>query len=440
MNREVICYAIVYVAEAIIAWLYYSRLFERKSTFGTAITAFVLGYSLLFALSRLDILIVNAFSFFVINSVVSVIFFKCTTKIAVLQAAVLTLINAVTEIFVVLIVAKILGIDQSAFAGDFTVLVTLSVLTKTLYFLVTFFIANHLSPYSRQDKAPKITLFLLIVPVISVFIITAFIYIVVSVQVSGFLEIVIATSALAFLFLNLAVISIYNHIQVIVSKNMDLQITAMREDADSEYYKSLQSQYDSQRVLIHDIKNHFDVISNLAEHSENERIMDYISTLEELPVFKRTVRFCDNPILNIILFRHAEYCSKKGINFSCDIRSDSVSFLEATSITALFGNLLSNAVEAAEQSAEKTIEISVIKNKSQRYVLVSVINSCDQAPMTDIDGKLVTRKKKSAGHGYGMRSIDRVIRQYQGSSKMYYDEDARQYHIIIQFPLDAADL
>lgn len=438
MNQEAICYAIVYIAEAIIAWLYYSRIFEKRANLWTTVVVFFVGYSSLFALSRLDILGVNAFSFFIINLIIVLISFKCNAKRAVLQTAVLSFVNVATEILVIIIVAKIIGIDLSSFADDFTVLVILSVLTKILYFLITIFVAGHLSLHSQQDKAPRITLLLLVVPVISILIITAFISIVMSIQISGFMETIVVTSALAFLILNLAVITIYNHIQAIVSENADLQIIAMRDEADSEYYRSLQLQYDAQRVLIHDIKNHFGVISTLAGNSDDERIIDYISALEDLPAFKRNVRFCDNPILNIILLRHSEYCAENGINFLCDVRSDSVSFLDATSITALFGNLLSNAVEAAAQSDEKAIEISVKKYDAQCCLLVSVINSCDHAPKTDANGNLVTHKKKRDGHGYGTRSIDRVIKQYNGTSKMYYDDQARQYHIIIQFPLGTA--
>ena len=173
----------------------------------------------------------------------------------------------------------------------------------------------------------------------------------------------------------------------------------------------------------------------MAEDGDNQKIREYISELEDLPEFRRKARLCDDPILNMVLLRNQEYCSANGINFSCDIRADSVSFMDAISITALFGNLLSNAIEAAENSESKMVELSVVKKEQQNCILISMVNSCDMAPIKDANGNFETGKDKSKGHGYGTKSIARVIQKYNGEADMRYDEETKEFHSIIRFPV-----
>lgn len=434
MSKESICYAIIFIAEAIIAWLYFSHMFRPKIANRAVTLFFLFGYSILFALSRVDLVVVNAGAFFVINAVIVLICFDCGLKSAILQAAILTIMNGATEILVNLFITYIFSRDYDAYSYSFSDLVMLSVLSKLLFFVVAIVSAKAFQPNTRQAADPKSTLLLVVVPIISTLIVITFIYVGMMHQLTGYAGTMVAISSLALLFLNLAVLAIYNHIQAVDADYMDLQISAMRDEADAEYYKAIQSQYDSQRILIHDIKNHIEVIKCLAKDEENGKLREYISELENLPALKNTTRFCGDPVLNSILIRYSEYCADRGIGFSCDIRSDSVSFMDATSITALFGNLLSNAVEAAETSSGKSIDLSVIKYTAQQCVIISVANSCDNAPKTDSQGNMVTHKRRRDGHGYGTRSIKRVIKRYKGTSKMYFNEQEKQVHIIIQFP------
>lgn len=110
---------------------------------------------------------------------------------------------------------------------------------------------------------------------------------------------------------------------------------------------------------------------------------------------------------------------------------------ERTSVTALFSNLLSNAVESAQKSEDKIIEFSTAKNDEAGFIVISIMNSCDTAPQTDAFGNFKTTKGNQRMHGYGLKSIDRVIKKYGGISMPYYDSAAKTFRYIIQFPSDA---
>ena len=141
-------------------------------------------------------------------------------------------------------------------------------------------------------------------------------------------------------------------------------------------------------------------------------------------------------MLNAILVWYADQCRQNGITYHCDVRADCVSFLDPNSITALFGNLLSNAFEAACLSAGRSIELSVAKNPVGGVTL-SIVNSCDSEPPKDRNGSLKTTKKDTEHHGLGLKSVNKVIQQYGGFSTLYYDAAEKTFHCIIHFPAEA---
>ena len=146
-------------------------------------------------------------------------------------------------------------------------------------------------------------------------------------------------------------------------------------------------------------------------------------------------KLCSDPILNLILLRFRDDCLEKKVSFHCDVRENISEFMDASSITTLYGNLLSNSLESAGYSDKKQVELSVTRNNLQSVIVISVINSCDVAPVSDGHGGFHTRKADQVVHGVGLKSIHRIVKKYQGVSTMYYDPTKKQFHHIIQFPL-----
>lgn len=434
MIAEKLLYAAIFVVEAITAWLYFNYIYKQEKSNICTFLSFALGYILLFFASQFDSVLLNGVLFLSINTIILFQVYSCKIRSAVLHGAFLELAVGISEVLVNLIITVIVN-DYNAYTHSMPVLFRFAVFSKLLYFFITVIAARAFKPHKGHYNEPSQIVLLGVMPVVSVIIIVTFIYIGAMGRLTDLTEILVTVSSMALLFVNIVVLFIYNRIQKLDEEHAAFQIAQLKDQADTEYYKMLQQQYDGQRILIHDIKNHFNVIRSMAEDGDNGKIREYISELEALPEFQRRARLCDDPILNMILLRNADLCAEKNIKFFCDVRAGSVSFMDATSITALFGNLLSNAVEAAEKSEGKMVELSVIKNMEQNNVLVSVVNSCDEAPLKDANGNLITRKDSGEGHGYGTKSIARVVTKYDGRKDFRYEKDAREFHFIICFPL-----
>lgn len=242
-----------------------------------------------------------------------------------------------------------------------------------------------------------------------------------------------SASTLLLLVLNIVVLLVYRYIQRVTQINSELKIASIRETASAEYYDMLQTQYENQRILIHDIKAHLSTIEELAKESDSYRVEKYVEQLQSSQALVTRVTFCPEPVLNAILMRYNEMCQEKNVKFMCDIRA-SISFLDDASITSLFENLLSNAFEAASKVAEGYIELSISNpGGADTSTILTVVNSCDKRPGRNINGELETTKPDKSSHGYGMKSIARVIRKYGGSMKTYFDETVGEFHVVLCF-------
>ena len=148
---------------------------------------------------------------------------------------------------------------------------------------------------------------------------------------------------------------------------------------------------------------------------------------------QQMVRLCDNTVLNAILSRHAEFCCQHNIEYSFDVREHAVDTMNAVDITALFDNLLSNAVESAVKAENRFVELSAVKDEVS--LLVTLVNTCDAPPKMNEAGELLTGKDDKANHGIGTKSIARVVKKYNGMSDFYYVAAERQFHMVIHIPL-----
>ena len=211
---------------------------------------------------------------------------------------------------------------------------------------------------------------------------------------------------------------------------MELELIAQKAQINTENYELLEEQYARQRILIHDIRRHLQVMRGLLEAQKYGELEQYFAQMEQNPALQKVVRLCDHPVLNVILIHHAAVCKSLGLDASFDIRQHTVDFMSAQDITAIFDNLLTNAEEAAKDTEEKCVEFSVLP-QGENGLLITLITSCAEPPETDKNGQIRTHKKDKTRHGIGLKSIEQAAQHYGGLSQMYYSETDRRLHFVL---------
>lgn len=159
-------------------------------------------------------------------------------------------------------------------------------------------------------------------------------------------------------------------------------------------------------IKCHDLKHQ---ISGLKKETFEENI----SSIEDaVMIYDCTVK-TGNEVLDIILTEKKLQCESKKIHMVCVARGQHISFMETIDIYTLFGNVLSNAIESSSKIVEEDKRCINIKIKMVKDMLVISVDNYFIGEVEFANGLPVTSKDQKY-HGFGMRSIERIVKKYDG--------------------------
>lgn len=437
MNIYIKCIiiALVLISEALIVYTYVDYLFVvKRNRFRTLVT-FLIGYAVLFIVHMIwSSLTLNAIFYSIINMAILYMTFSCGIITAFFHSVALTALMLLSEIAS----SEILSI----YSGDFMSytykpisLAALSIFSKLIYAILCILGARAFTPHKVGTYENRSMLKLCILPLSSICMAAVVFYICAIVEIPVELQVTISICSGCLLFANIYTIAIYSNTEKVNRENLSMKLALQKDESDAEYYRMLQEQYDRQRILVHDVKNHMQIISSLADEDKSMEIQSYIEKWGFEKAFQKQIQYCDNGILNIIVSKLAKDCEENGIDFHCDIRDKSVDFIGDVDISALFGNLLSNSFESAIDSEEKAIELSIRVKPTQKTTVIKIENSCDEEPKRNSAGLFVSHKKDKEKHGLGQKSIMRIVEKYHGTAESYFDDEKKRFDWVIVFPL-----
>lgn len=426
-----ICYSFSFFVEAIMLWQYATNLLIAKHSRKNSITTLIILYLTLFAASLLEDTLLNTVLFLLANFTFFITQYKLKWYTAIFHSVIITAILGMSELIVYGIILRFSPhfFDESS---HFYNLALLTIISKIIFFATIFLLIILFKGRPKQGKQPDKSILMLIwIPTTSVFVMLTFVSIGENAAFSQNLKWMVTLSGFFLLAINLLVFGINQYTQKKNIEFTEMQLLLQKESDTAKYYEMLREQYESQRILIHDIKKHLHSINILNDQHDCDKISNYIQQLIQSSDLQETARLCDNDMLNSILSRYAKQCAENHILFHVDIRSGTTDFISNHNLTSLFCNLLDNAIESCCHLSESYIEISAIKKENTPFIIITMINSCRSNPFSSHTGKLLTRKSDKNTHGFGIKSIQKTIRSYQGEMQMYYNDDTGTFHTII---------
>lgn len=428
---NVVCYLFVSFAEAAILWQYTSTLFILKHSVKDRIAVLSGTYFLLFIVSLFNYSGLNAALFLAANFIFLSTQCRIRWYFALFHSAIITAVMGMCELMVTGIIL-LFSPNFLMTSRRFFELAVLSIFSKTLYFSIIYIIIHFLKRSQKCDLHQDKSVFLLgFISLNSIFVMLTLIRVVQITAYSSSLDWMVIISAVLLLISNLLVFGINQQNQ---QKNMEftqMQMLLQKESNFAEYYKMLASQKKNQNILIHDIKNHLYSIDLLNGKRAHDEISSYIHHLMLSYKLAEVVQFCNHDMLNAILCRYKRKCDELHISLYPDIRDGATRFISDSDLTALFCNLLDNALTAADGIKDAVIEITASKKENTPFVVIAVTNPCKSNPFSRRNSELITHKSDKDRHGYGLKSIRKVIDSYDGKIEMYYDEDTLTFHSII---------
>ena len=195
--------------------------------------------------------------------------------------------------------------------------------------------------------------------------------------------------------------------------DMSRQMDAMRELIHQQRVQFETSKQNAQLIneKYHDLKK---MLNDFRGRLSNEQIDALQHRIGGIAAVTRT----GNEILDVLLMEKAVLCTQKEIQITCYTSESELDFVEDIDLYFLMNNLLTNAMEATEKLpvGERFITINV--SRSGDMALVHMENSCE-GPV-EMENGLPKSQGDPRYHGFGMKSVARLVDKYDGSLAVKY--------------------
>lgn len=417
----------MYLFEFMLFWNYSNTLFKPKKNTKIRLFLMLLNTLVLCTIYQFNITYLNVILMFITYSLLLFSLYNVSFKTAIFHSLIFMVVMLASEIFI-MVICSILFNDFNALENNISVYLFSAITSKLIYFAIIMAILKAFAQKESAEQANKFFWLLFVMPLTSIMVLLCFRYITYQMKLTHFFSFLWAISCLGLLFANILVFAIYEYSLKSTKELYELKTISYQEEQDKKYYEILEQTNKEMHLFSHDIKNHLIQIRNLEDINA---IQDYVDKLyPNIEHFSR-IGISKNKMLDLIISKYSRLCESKNIQFDIDVKTANLSYIDDVDLSTLMNNILDNAIEAAEKSNSKFVQLYLF-SKNAMYDGLLIKNSCDFAPINK-DGILNTTKNNKSFHGFGTKSIKNIIKKYDAIYDWKYDEKSKIFETNIVF-------
>ncbi len=195
----------------------------------------------------------------------------------------------------------------------------------------------------------------------------------------------------------------------------------------SKYYDIVLQKENHTRQFRHDLKNHYVVLKQYIDNEKWEELYQYILQLDN-QLEKTTIASYDtgNMVINSLNAYYFERtCATVKTNYTGFITVD----FPEISLCTLYGNLLSNAVDAVKNNSDGVLDVSYKQGK--QFCEIIVKNSCSDMQMYQNIIENKTHKLDANNHGFGLKNIQSAVKELDGQIEYSYENNVVCARVIL---------
>lgn len=211
-------------------------------------------------------------------------------------------------------------------------------------------------------------------------------------------------------------------IGLIVSRNEHRekeQIIAQYLNEQKMHYEYLEQRERETRKFRHDLKSHMHMLTSFLNNKEYESINNYLKIINiKVDDFAKRISV-NNDIVDAIINKYYSEAKKNNIEMKIEGHFPRQCNISAFDLCTVFSNLLSNALEAADKSDRKEVNVSC-RYKDEDVIII--ISNYYSGKVKYVNGRLCTSKHNARIHGFGLENVQDCVENNGGYIKIN-DED-----------------
>lgn len=421
-----IAVCITYFLEMLISYVFFSQIGSKKVSNLNCyiIGTFVFETGAFFNIALSNVVWFNVIYFFIINCIYGIMCFKIKYSRTIFYALILDIVSNALEFTSIFLISVLTNTATTEYLSNILFFVLDVAISKLLYFFTCLIILHFVNDEKTNFKFP---IGLYVYPLAIVASLIVFWSICAKSNISNGHQIALAIIS-AILFTSIIILFISYQKSIEKENNLFLLQNELEKiRSDITYYNILEKQNENLMIYAHDTKNHLSAIQEL---NSNPEIDKYIIKMTNRLKSHTNACHSGNHTLDVIINKYETECNIKNITFNFDVKRSNLKLINDYDLVTILGNILDNALDAAEKSTGKII--SVETNKVNTYDSLIVTNSCDISP-TFINKQLITTKKNKKIHGIGIKSVLKALKKYEGEFEWEYNEKTKQFITTVIF-------
>lgn len=218
-------------------------------------------------------------------------------------------------------------------------------------------------------------------------------------------------------------------------REMEAEIANLKQEQTEileRNYQTLRYTYESNAKLYHDLHNHIETIYQCLTQGDIQEAVRYCEDLRT-PVREifQTV-WTGDKALDYLISSKMALAEQEQIKTKVNIEYPHNTNIRSVDLTTILGNLLDNALEAAEAAPDELRFLNLTVRRINAMLIIKVENGYGNVP-TENGGELETTKEDKASHGWGLKSVQTAADRYDGTITTDYKDGVFQSVVTLSF-------
>lgn len=248
-------------------------------------------------------------------------------------------------------------------------------------------------------------------------------------------RIIVLTGIALLMLSNILIFIVFNWIiekKEEVKKIEQLYQKSKAENINLQYLNQIN---DDNKAFLHDLNRFLCVLVDLTEDSGIQKVRPMIEQLGIRIENLRSHQYCEHTLLNSILSERKFIADRKKITYRIKVGNDlKLDFIEDLDLISIVGNLLDNAIEAAEKvETDPYVECDIYMSRNCKFLIMEFHNNYLISPVRQ-SNRFISIKKSQKSHGIGLLTVEKLVKKYSGI--IHINTKNMEFAVKILFSID----
>lgn len=227
-------------------------------------------------------------------------------------------------------------------------------------------------------------------------------------------KVVLTLGCVGILFSNLLLFYIFGRLKESMDRAKNLELAQLKDNLNEKYYEKLDEKNKLHSQIIHNMNYYFETIGRLAKNHESDKIIKILEGIDINLQDSNIYSYCSNVTLNAIITEKSLQAKMLGIQFDIFVEpSLDIEFVKDVDLISIFGNLISNAIEATQKCERKYIDMQLYMTDKNKFIIFKLKNTFAINPKRK-GSVFETIKNNREKHGIGMENARKILESYGG--------------------------